>query len=178
MAEPADGSWYWVLYECWGDDAKWVPAQRQRNHWNSAEFRGIPLHQVKVGPELTYAEPAIAPPESRYDEDGLRRLVVEEERAHRQRMAPFYKALANYAALRPSLPLISTAMIADATIRRDMAAWNPVTGFASATATEERDGYACVFCARVLPRSPEGVIVHDSVPHPVGHTYDEERNPQ
>ena len=43
--------------------------------------------------------------------------------------------------------------------------------------SEDRGGYWCVFCMRLLPRL-DGVIVHDDVPHPLTATYDEEENPQ
>lgn len=76
--------------------------------------------------------PAIEMMERQSPEDELRRLVYEEERAHRERMAPYYKALANIEALRqPSPVILSAARIADGSIRADMAPWNPESGFRS-----------------------------------------------
>jgi hypothetical protein len=102
MADPRDGAWYWVLYEGWSGEKQWVPALRERNHWNSAIFRGLSLHEVTVGPELT--PPAAAAIEQRapqvmQPEDELRRLLADEERAHRERMAPYYQALARFESL-------------------------------------------------------------------------------
>ena len=39
-------------------------------------------------------------------------------------------------------------------------------------------GYWCVVCGRYLPADEDGVIVHDSVPHPEDMTFNEEDRPQ
>lgn len=43
---------------------------------------------------------------------------------------------------------------------------------------EDRNGYWCVICGRLLPADDMGVIVHDPVPHPDNMTFDEEDRPQ
>ena len=135
MDDPRDGGWYWVLYQDWGGKTQWVPAQRVDNHWNSAIFRGMSLDEVTVGPELTPpASMAInqSPPPVTRPESELHRLLAEEERAHRERMAPYYKALARIEALRqPSPEILTAARIADGNIRTDMESWSPETGFRS-----------------------------------------------
>lgn len=40
------------------------------------------------------------------------------------------------------------------------------------------EGYWCVFCNKFLPVDEFGCIIHDSVPHPINLTFDEEDNPQ
>ncbi|BBP82416.1 hypothetical protein PHLH8_20580 [Pseudomonas sp. Pc102] len=40
------------------------------------------------------------------------------------------------------------------------------------------DGYWCVVCGRFLPADEDGVIVHDSIPHPALMDFTEDQNPQ
>lgn len=61
--EPLDGAWHWVRFESLDGLTDWTPAQRQRNHWNSVSFSGIPLAEVTVGPALTCAAPPPSVPD-------------------------------------------------------------------------------------------------------------------
>lgn len=91
-SEPVDGGWYWVQKEDIDRIWKWYPAQLQRSHWNSAQFSGIPLFEVKVGAaisspsvqakaltderaafEAAYAKLCCVPNTS--DEDAMREMV-------------------------------------------------------------------------------------------------------
>jgi hypothetical protein len=56
-AAAVDGGWHLVLYEFLDGGRQWVPAQKQRNHWNSVRFSGIPDHEVQVGPAIGVEPP-------------------------------------------------------------------------------------------------------------------------
>lgn len=58
--EPVEGGWHWVRFESLNGLTDWTPAQRQRNHWNSVSFSGIPSSEVTVGPALTHPTPQAA----------------------------------------------------------------------------------------------------------------------
>jgi hypothetical protein len=56
-SDAKEQAWHWIRRENWGGLTKWVPAQRQGNHWNSSAFSGIPHQEVIVGPELVPPPP-------------------------------------------------------------------------------------------------------------------------
>lgn len=54
-----DGDWHWVRRtDLRDEDSQWVPAQRERGHWNSSAWRGIPMYQVEIGARIEYAPAA------------------------------------------------------------------------------------------------------------------------
>lgn len=59
--EAAEGSWYWIRRLGFEGLTPWAPAIRERNHWNSAGFSGIPHTHVLLGPVLCAPEGASAP---------------------------------------------------------------------------------------------------------------------
>lgn len=46
------------------------------------------------------------------------------------------------------------------------------------TDDDEPCGYWCVVCGRWLPADDDGIVVHDSLPHPTLMTFDDEEHPQ
>lgn len=74
VREPVDGQWYWVLKEDMDREWKWYPAQRERNHWNSTKFSGIPLHEVKVGAPISQPSVGMPVADAVGDVPGSRRI--------------------------------------------------------------------------------------------------------
>ncbi len=58
-----DGDWHWVRRTDLPDAvSRWVPAQRERGHWNSAGWSGIPMNQIEVGQKLERGGTPVAAP--------------------------------------------------------------------------------------------------------------------
>ncbi|MFN9473246.1 hypothetical protein [Acidovorax sp.] len=57
-----DGDWHWVRRTGTSEEmSRWVPAQRERGHWNSATWSGVPMSEIEVGERLQHATAQAGP---------------------------------------------------------------------------------------------------------------------